>query len=110
MPDPTVSPEEIFIEDYHDLSGGDRGAEYVYGRYLCQFLEEEYGDDFYRQMNDKIKSKQLEYSSYNYDEAVATKYAEALKDVFGDDVFTKFGKWCVNNHALQELGGVFPLD
>ncbi|MBO4927203.1 MAG: hypothetical protein J5379_03000 [Clostridiales bacterium] len=102
--------ERIFVEDYHDLSAADRGAEYVYGRYLCQFLEEEYGDDFYRQMNDKIKSKQLEYSSYNYDEAVAAQYAEALKEVFGDDVFTKFGKWCVSNHALQELGGWFPMD
>ena len=29
------------------------------------------------------------------------KCAGYMKEVFGDDVFTKFGDWCVKNYYLQ---------
>ena len=100
--------EKVFIDDYHEIEHADRGAEYTCGRYLCQFLDENYGDDFYSRYDDQITLDGIDYAYGNYDEEVMTAYAEALKEVFGDDVFTKFGEWCVENHALQELGGVWP--
>lgn len=100
--------EAVFINDYHDIDHADRGAEYTCGRYLCQYLDETFGDDFYSKYKDQINLDGIDYAYGNYDEEITTAYANALKEVFGDDVFTKFGDWCVENHALQELGGVWP--
>ena len=100
--------EAVFIRDYNEIDHANRGAEYTNGRYLCQFLDETYGDDFYSKYNDQINADGIEYEYNGYDEALWTKYADALKHAFGDDVFTKYGDWCVENNALQELGGVWP--
>lgn len=94
--------ERIFIEDYSAIEHADRGAEYAYGRYLCQFLKSKYGNDFYLQYKNAIVEKKLTYSYGTYDETIMTKYAEALKDTFGEDVFKEFGKWCVSKNYLQE--------
>ena len=100
--------ERIFINDYQDIDFAHRGAEYVTGRYLCQFLDETYGDDFYLKYKEQIDADGIDYGYGDYTEEVRINYANALKEAFGDDVFTKFGSWCVENHALQELGGVWP--
>ncbi len=100
--------ERIFIADYNEIDHAQRGAEYTFGRYLCQYLDETYGDNFYSDYNAEIKKDNIIYSYGNYDEEIITKYADALKEVFGEDVFSNFGSWCVKNNALQELGGVFP--
>ena len=100
--------ERIFISDYQDIDHAHRGAEYVTGRYLCQFLDENYGDDFYLKYKEQIDKDGIDYGYGDYTEEVRINYANALKEAFGDDVFTKFGDWCVENHALQELGGVWP--
>ena len=100
--------EAVFINDYHDIDHADRGAEYTCGRYLCQFLDETYGDDFYSRYNDQITLDGIGYAYGNYDEEITTAYANALKETFGEDVFENFGDWCVKNHVLQELGGVWP--
>ena len=100
--------ERIFIDDYNEIDTADRGAEYVTGRYLCQFLDETYGDDFYLKYKEQIDKDGIDFGYNECTEEVRINYANALKEVFGDDVFTKFGDWCVENHALQELGGVFP--
>ncbi len=99
--------ERIFISDYQDIDHADRGAEYVTGRYLCQFLDETYGDDFFLKYKEQIDADGIDYGYDECTEEVRINYANALKEVFGDDVFTKFGDWCVKNHALQELGGVW---
>jgi hypothetical protein len=99
--------ERIFISDYQDIDHADRGAEYVTGRYLCQFLDETYGDDFYLKYKEQIDKDGIDFGYDECTEEVRINYANALKEVFGDDVFTKFGDWCVENHALQELGGVW---
>ena len=100
--------EKIFIGDYHEISHADRGPEYVYGRYLMQYLHETFGDDFYYRFNEKLKIERPHYKSNDYKEEEAAKYAEILKDLFGEDIFTRFGNWCVKKHHLQEKNGVFP--
>ena len=88
--------EEIFAKDYnHDYSMG--SANEVYGRYFCKFLKEEYGDDFYKRLNDGLN----EYGD-------TSQFAWIVKKTFGDDVFTKFGDWCVKHKALQKKNGVYP--
>ena len=100
--------ERVFIEDYNQVEHAKRGAEYTFGRYLCQFLNETYGDDFYSKYNSAIIEKKIDYSYGNYDEEILTEFADTLKESFGEDVFTEFGSWCVKKHALQELNGVWP--
>ena len=80
----------------------DRGAEYVYGRYMCEYLNEHFGRDFYLKYNNKIVEEHLDYAYGNYSEEIIEKYDEALKDVFGEDIFEKFGAWCVAKNVLQE--------
>ncbi len=36
-------------------------------------------------------------------------FAEAMKNAFGEDIFTRFGDWCVENNVLQEVDGIFPM-
>lgn len=40
--------EDIFRNDYSDMDFADREDKYTYGRMLCTFLEENYGDGFLR--------------------------------------------------------------
>ena len=94
--------ERIFVEDYNQIGAADRGAEYVYGRYLCEYLNGEFGDGFFSMYTDKVIEKHIDYAYGNYSEEIALQYTETLKEVFGEDIFTKFGDWCVENNALQE--------
>ncbi len=93
--------ERIFIEDYNQLTHAERGAQYDYGRCLFNYLNNEYGADYFSRLNSYINGNGLHYSYGNYDEALVTDYATALKELFGDDIFTKFGDWCVKNNQLQ---------
>lgn len=96
--------EKIFIEDYHDLSSAHRGAEYAYGSNLFKYLHEKYGDGFYSKFNDRIRADKLTVNTSEYDKASVKKFADVIKDLYGMDVFKKFGKWCVKNHVLQNVG------
>ena len=98
--------ERIFIEDYNQIDAAGRGAEYVYGRYLWQFLFEKNGADAFSKYVNKVIAVKLTYNYGNYDEEIMGKYAELLKELYGEDVFTKFGDWCVEHNALQSLEGV----
>ena len=73
-----------------------------------QYLHETFGDDFYYRFNEKLRIERPHYKSNDYKEEEAAKYAEILKDLFGEDIFTRFGNWCVKKHHLQEKNGVFP--
>lgn len=98
--------EEVFTVDYtYDeyVVNGETYNDYaiyhsqeVYGRYLCRFLKEEYGDDFYKRLNEGLN----EYGE-------TRQFAWIVKKTFGDDVFTKFGDWCVKNKALQRKDGFY---
>ena len=57
----------------------------------------------------KIKTYTFE-NNYGFFTAEEQAYfAEAMKDAFGDDIFIRFGDWCVENNVLQALDGVFPI-
>ena len=72
-------------------------------------MDETYGDDFYLKYKNQIDTDGIDYGYGTYDETVRINYANALKEAFGDDVFENFGNWCVENNALQELDGVWPV-
>lgn len=93
--------ERIFIEEYNPDVCDEHYYIYRYGYAICDFLKNEYGDKYFSKLVDKIIEKKLDYSYGNYSEAKTRKYAAAIKEAFGDDVFTKFGNWCVANHMLQ---------
>lgn len=99
--------EATFISDYSYISHAERGAEYTFGRYLWTFLFEKYGNDSFGKCIEKIKEKNIDYGYGNYEEEAVTQYADTLKELFGDDVFTEFGNWCVENNALQSTEGVW---
>ena len=101
--------EDIFIGDYNEIDYADRGAEYVYGRYLCQFLHENFGDDYFARFCAKVKSMNLEYHYGEYNESDIRIMAAIMKELFGEDVFERFGDWCVDNDALQAVDGVYPM-
>lgn len=99
--------EEILIDDYNEVSHADRGAEYVTGRYFCQFLYEKFGDGFiadYLSVLDKYNYADV-YGAY--DESIVKEYVEALKETYGEDIITEFGDWCVSNNVLQNTEGVW---
>ena len=93
--------ERIFIEDYHQIDHAHRGAQYTYGRWLFNFLHDEYGSDFYKKFTNKAVSNKNDCDPGEYSEAKVEGYADTLKEVFGDDVFTKFGNWCVEKNVMQ---------
>ena len=101
--------ERLFIESYEEDGGPQGCAEYVHGRYFCQFLLEQYGEGFLIQYINEVKKFTFEnrYGYFNAEEKVY--FAEAMKNAFGDDIFIRFGDWCVENNVLQELDGVFPM-
>ena len=82
--------EELFIEDYQDDSG--RVGEYRYGFYLMTYLTETYGEDtlkeFFGVLNGKHLCDELFYSDMICDN---------LKEMYGENIFTEFGKWYVAN-------------
>ncbi|MBQ2156646.1 MAG: hypothetical protein II438_09460 [Clostridiales bacterium] len=95
--------EAIFVSDYKDVSHADRGAEYTYGQYLFEYLHEQAGDDFFKKICTKLNtSAGFVYRYDEYNEEQMQKIAGIIKDLYGDDVFTKFGDWCVKNNHLQD--------
>ena len=58
---------------------------------------------------DEVKTYTFE-NNYGYFTAEEKVYlAEAMKSAFGEDIFVRFGDWCVANNVLQELDGIFPI-
>lgn len=104
MPDPVNAnnAESIFVDDFHTLDMADRGPEYYYGKRLWQFLIEVYDKDAFSKVCAKLQAEQFTYIYHEaYSEDETKKCAGYLKELFGDDVFTKFGSWCVKNNYLQ---------
>ncbi len=95
--------ETIFLADYSEIDAADRGAEYTYGKYLWKFLHDEYGDAFFSDAAKEFRALAVDKDIYReYDEEIVGKYADVLKNLYGDDLFTNFGKWCKkHNYLLQ---------
>ena len=88
--------EEIFRNDYSDVDFADRGDEYTYGRMLCAFLEENYGDGFLQDYLSAMREKGYGYPEYTYripEEEDAENFMSAFKETFGDEIFSGFGEY-----------------
>lgn len=90
--------EEIFLDDFMDLNAADRGAEYAYGRYICEYLAENYGDSFMHDYLKAVKDSGFRGSYGYYTEEERQKLTNIFKKVFGKKVFEKFGKWFEKSH------------
>ncbi|MBO4459152.1 MAG: S-layer homology domain-containing protein [Clostridiales bacterium] len=95
--------ERIFLEDYRGCEGDYDCAHYVYGEYLCKYISEKNGTGFFKKFVDKAKANNLYINTYYDDPEAVKKYADTLKQVFGKDLFTKFGAWCVEKNVLQKV-------
>lgn len=79
-------------EDYELIT-----AQALYGRYFCKFLKEKYGPDFYKKISEMMNT----YGDGKY-------FSNIIKTTFNDeDIFKKFGEWCVENDVLQFTEGVY---
>ena len=96
--------ERIFVEDYNDLNTAERGAQYAYGKYLFMYLYEQNGDGTYGKLNDMLIDMCFDYNKMEYSEEEVKIFATAIKRVYGEDVFEKFGEWCIQNDYLQTEG------
>lgn len=85
--------ESIFADDFSDYAMVDRTDVYTFGRLLCEFLAENYGENFMKDYIMAIErvSKKLNYGNMTQEDR--QMLADKLKETFGDDVFTNFGAW-----------------
>ena len=90
--------EEVFLNDYAELTPMERGDEYTLGRLYGIFLAENYGDTFLKDF--LAVSKKAGYGYYTFLGDLQGTDLETLtqefKKLFGDDVFRKFGAWYQN--------------
>lgn len=100
------SAESVFEKDYAYLTTAERGPEYDYGRYFCQFLNETYGSDFFLRIVEAFNEAEWGDSfikNYWNDDSVKKDAGrirtKAIKDEFGDDVFVKYGEWFQKNNG-----------
>ena len=90
--------EEIFLDDFKTLDTANRGAEYAYGRYICEYLAETYGDSFMHDYLKAVKDSGFKGSYGYYTDKERQKLTDVFKKVFGKKVFQKFGKWFEKNY------------
>ncbi len=86
--------EDLFRNDYHNLSHADRGAEYDYGKYFCEYLDTTFGPDYFVRVVDTLNK--VEWSADYWGtptEEDRNNRTEAIKQEFGEDIFVQFGKW-----------------
>lgn len=88
--------EQLFLDDYKDVGHADRGAEYAYGFYFSEYLNEMYGDEFLSLISSEIEKSSISTQGSYGDDSDREKRLIAFKKVFGEDVFTKFGSWYEN--------------
>lgn len=94
--------EKVFIADFHTLKASQRGPEYAYGYALWKYLYSKHGKGCFNKFHNELKAQNITYNAASYDKATVTEYAAVLKKLYGKDLFTKFGKWCVKKKLLQQ--------
>ncbi len=91
-----ANAEKVFLRDYSEISSADRGAEYRLGSEFCDYLAKTHGKDFMKRYMDAIKADpQLRNESRpneGYRKEIMQKHIGLFKKLFGEDVFTKFGR------------------
>ncbi|MBR4734236.1 MAG: hypothetical protein IK081_15905 [Lachnospiraceae bacterium] len=89
--------EAVFRNDYKDLTHGDRGDQYTLGRMMCSFLAKNYGETFLKKYVEAAEKAGYNYFGLNTrkikDDDDRNKHVEILKQIFGDDVFRRFGTY-----------------
>ena len=88
--------EEVFRNDYKDVSHADREDEYTLGRMICSFLEESYGESFLRDYIAALqKAGYVLYSDkyFNITDTERDEQTEIFKKVFGEDALKDFGTY-----------------
>ena len=89
--------EDIFIDDFSDLTHAERGSEYALGRMICKYLSESYGEAFLRDYMDAVKDLAERFDYKNMSQNQREKYAKKFKYLFGDDAFVNFAEWYEKN-------------
>lgn len=89
--------ETLFLNDFRNLSHAERGPEYTFGYYLTRYLDETYGDEFLANLNNAVKKSNIVDDGDYGDEKASETRVEIFKNLFGNDVFTKFGEWYTKN-------------
>ena len=94
------SAEKVIAEDFQSSEFENRDDVYVLGRAFCEFLAENYGNGFMLRYLDGAKERGLR-SMFSYTEPrnEPEKHAELLKELFGADLYVRFGKWYVKKKA-----------
>jgi|GEM_PF-2053193 len=86
--------ENVFLNDFKDLSQAERGAEYCFGRLLFDYVAERYGKSFVCDFFAAVSDAGIVDVGYgNMTEEQMLQYTALFKSVVGDDIFTSFGTW-----------------
>lgn len=85
--------EKLFLEDYID-SKTICEQEYAYGFFFITYLTETYGKDTVKEFFDVLNTKHGPRDCY-YPDFIC----ENLKEFYGEDLFTEFGKWFLQNKS-----------
>ena len=85
--------ENVFVNDFSDLSHAQRGAEYCFGRLLFDYVAEHYGKNFLSDFLAAVNAAGINNGYGNMTEEQMLQYTELFKSVVGDDIFTSFGTW-----------------
>ncbi|MBR4734037.1 MAG: hypothetical protein IK081_14885 [Lachnospiraceae bacterium] len=92
--------EQIYRNDYQDLSHAARGDEYTLGRMICSFLAETYGDSFMLDYVNAIRDAGYRFEDlafnielFNLQQSHLDELTDIFKDVFGENVFKDFAAY-----------------
>ncbi|MCR5531018.1 MAG: InlB B-repeat-containing protein [Lachnospiraceae bacterium] len=90
--------ETVIAGDFSNVSFANRGPQYMLGRMLCEFLAESYGTNFFIDYLTMAKEKGLT-SEHNEENPISQpkEHAKAMKELYGADVFARFGEWYQEN-------------
>ena len=89
------SAEAIFFTDCNE----DLYEPYRFGRKLCEYLDESFGESFLKDYVLSVKSSGLNAMYKRFTEEDHVAFTALFKETFGDDVFVRFGEWYQENIA-----------
>lgn len=92
-----ANAENIFLDDFSSLSMIDREPEYIFGRILCNFLAEKYGEDFLLDFFTAVNASEIDIYYNRHTVEDMEEYVNVFKNVFGSSVFKQFGTWYQEN-------------
>jgi len=94
----TDNMENVFVTDCKAYSES-RDDCYIIGRYLCQFLEQTYGNSYLHDFIVVLNGEGFDMNHIGSTNVERELYVECFETLFGDDVFADFAVWYQN--AIQ---------